>query len=141
MDRGDNSLSIGVPHSRKDPCFLSALQFLSLRSGNVHSGRDRSSGDTGDSNNGSPGIGQIERRVADLWKEQEIPRLLTVFLLTFVFCAQRNSPEKSYDDDDGDTPPDDSRARKERSTTPRNGRPRARMAALQRALELGSSSM
>ena len=103
--RGDNSLSIGVEHSRKDPCFLSAPRFLLHGSGNVHSGRDRSGGDTRDSNNRSPRIGQIERRATDLWKEQQIPRLLTVFVLTLVSYTQRNSSEKSYDDDDDGTPP------------------------------------
>ena len=141
MDRGDNSLSIGVQHSRKDPCFLSVPKFLSRRSGNVHSGRDRSGGDTRDSNNRSPRIGQIERRIADLQKEQQIPRLLTVFALTFVSYTQRNSPEKSYDDDDDGTHPDDTGARKERRRTPRNRGPRARMADLQKALETRSSLM
>ena len=105
MDRASDSLSIGVEHSRKDPCFLSESEFLSRRSGNVHSGRDRSGGDTRDSNNRSPRIGQIERRIADLQKERKIPRLLTVFALTFVSYTQRNSPEKSYDDDDDGTAP------------------------------------
>ena len=105
MNRASDSLSIGVEHSRNGPRFLSELGFLSRRSGNVHSRRDRSGGDTRDSHNRSPRIGQIERRIADLQKERKIPRLLTVFALTFVSYTQRNSPEKSYDDDDDGTPP------------------------------------
>ena len=105
IDRAENSLSIDVSHSRKDPWFLSAPQFLSRRSGNVHRGRDRSCERGKDSNNRSPRIGQIEPQAADLWKERKIPRLLTVFALTFVFPVWRNSRKKSRDDDDSGTPP------------------------------------
>ena len=104
MDRAENSLSIDVQHSRKDPCFLSAPSFC--RADPVMSTADATgrAGTRETATSRSPRIGQIERQIADLQKERKIPRLLTVFALTFVSYTQRNSPEKSHDDDDGGTP-------------------------------------
>ena len=126
MDRASDSLSIGVEHSRNGPRFLSELGFLSRRSGNVHSGRDRSGGDTRDSDNRSPRIGQIERRIADLQKERKIPRLLTVFALTFVFCRRREIRPRSRTTTMTAAPhPDDTGRRKERRhNSKKQGSPR-----------------
>ena len=115
IDRAENSLSIGISHSRKDPWFLSALQFLSHRLGNVHCGHDQSCERGEGSNNRSLRIGQIEPQVAGLRKERKIPRLLTVFALTFVFPVQRNPQKKSHDDDDSGTPPRQPRSAKRRA--------------------------
>ena len=109
------------------------------RSGNVHRGRRRSCGVMEGSNGRNSRTKQIERCAADQTKEHGIPRLFVGFLLTFVHYTWRNPLAKFAGEcergDDGKRP----RHGKRQGRTSPNGLPSARMAALQKAGEQGSS--